>query len=148
MSTLALPSGTRDLSATVFIEGMEQALLSRDRFRHYDHVRLAWLYLERAPLDEAIDRIRATIRRFTVHHLGSDARYHDTITCSFMHLVAAARSSAPAGEDFDGFAERNARLFETSVLERHYSRELLGSPRARASWVAPDREPLPEIANA
>jgi hypothetical protein len=145
MTSFILPSGTRDLTDDEFLAAMEAPTLPKDRFRHFDHVRLAWLYLDRTQFPEAVCTMSATIRRFGEHHLGSDARYHDTITRAFMCLVAAARLGAPPDEDFERFADRNAHLFEPNVLERHYSRALLATPRARETWVDPDRLPLPEL---
>jgi len=130
-----------DLDDAELLTAVEELTLGNDRFRHYDHVRLAWILLRAADLEAAADRMARALRRFAEHH-GSGSRYHDTITRAFMHLVAAHRAAAPAA-DFPTFARLNAELFDPRLLGAYYSEALLKSPGARASWVPPDRRPLP-----
>ena len=49
----AQPSTVPDLSDAAFLAAFEACTLAAGAFRHYDHIRLAWLYLGAAPLEEA-----------------------------------------------------------------------------------------------
>ena len=45
-----------------FLERFEAAAIPKEEWRHRDHIRMAFLYLRDAPLDEAIASIRKGIR--------------------------------------------------------------------------------------
>jgi len=141
VSVPAYTTGAADLDDAELLAAVEDLTLGNHRFRHYDHVRLAWILLRGADLEAATDRMARGLRRFAEHH-GNASRYHDTITRAFMRLVAAHRAAAPA-PDFPTFARFNAELFDPRILGAYYSEALLKSPNARASWVPPDRRPLP-----
>jgi hypothetical protein len=138
----AFTTGTADLDDAELVAAVEGLTLGSDRFRHYDHVRLAWILLRGADLEAATDRMARALRRFAVHHGGDASRYHDTVTRAFMHLVAAHDAAWPAA-DFPTFARSNTELFDPRVLGAYYSPALLESGLARTSWVPPDRRPLP-----
>jgi hypothetical protein len=46
-------------------------------------------------------------------------------------------------DDFDALLEGVPHLLDKGLPFRHWSREALFSPPARAGWVAPDLRPLP-----
>ena len=112
VGALQHPSGTRHLSDAEFIAAFESCLLAADAFRHYDHIRLAWILLRVFPLDEATDRLADSIRRFALHHTGTTAKYDDALTRSWMHLVAHVRATSAEAEDFAAFADANPMLFD------------------------------------
>jgi hypothetical protein len=122
---------------------LEGCTLPRSDFNHAAHVRLAWIYLQRLPFDEAVARTCATIRRYATH-LGAQAKFHCTVTAALMALLRAggATDTALAWEDF---LQRNAALLADAraALARHYSSALLESDAARGRFVAPDLAPLP-----
>ena len=136
-------SGTSDLTDAEFVAALEAPTLPNDRFRHYDHVRLAWIYLRDAALPEAADRMAASIRRFALHHHGDLTKYHETITRAFMHLVAVHVAATPQIADFPRFAIANTRLLDKRILLDYYSEERLMSDHARSTWLDPDVRPLP-----
>ncbi len=112
-------------------------------FHHYDHVRLAWIFLRTAELESATERMVATLQRFGLHHRGDLSRYHDTLTRAFMHLVAAHIRMTPDIDNFDEFADHHPSLLDKQALLHYYSDELLNGPRARVEWVEPDLRALP-----
>jgi hypothetical protein len=69
-------------------------------------------------------------------------KYHRTITEGWAALVAHHLAEAPE-LTFDEFCARFPGLLDPTLLGRHYSRELLADPAARARTVAPDLRPLP-----
>jgi len=123
-----------------FIEAFESASLPPGGFRHRDHVRLAWLYLRRYPLIEVLTLLDQGLKRFA-KSVGQEGLYHETITWAFVFLIKERMESRPENEDWEAFAARNPDLLEggSELLERYYTRELLGSDQARASFVLPDR---------
>lgn len=134
--------GTAHLSDEALVEEFESCRLPTAEFHHADHIRLAWIYLGQVPEAEATLRIEQSIRRYAAHN-NIPHLYHQTITVAWMKLVAAARTATLNGGAFSSFADHHPDLFDVKRLSRHYSKELLDSPRARAEWVEPDLYRLP-----
>ena len=148
-----------------FLAAFERCRLARKDWTHEAHVRMAWLYLTRAPADgDVFDRVRTGIKRLNgafvrrqqlrcmrgpVGPKEKDARgldgYHETITVAFVTVIA---SRVVPGEDYPAFRDRNPDLFDRTfpALLKHYSPERLYSAPARMEFVEPDLEPLPEEA--
>ena len=127
---------------------MDGLTLSKDDFRHYDHLRLAWIFLRASAghggshIDVATDRMTRAIRRFAVHH-GAIGKYHDTMTRAYMRFVAAHARMTPQLDDFAEFAVAHPELFDRALPLAYYSEARLMSSDARAGWVEPDLRPLP-----
>lgn len=110
---------------------------------HRAHLRVAWMFVGRYPLDEAHLLFRvALIRLNTVHEVPESAQrgYHETLTRVWLHLVSALRSDDATSE---AFLERCLAELHRDAPLRYYTRELLYSVHARSVFVPPDREPLP-----
>lgn len=116
------------------LEGFESCTL--DALPHADHVRLAWLYLRQGSLPEALARVSDGLRRFAASK-GAPGRYHETITVGFVLLIQERLDASVVS--WPAFAAANPDLLDTRVLERYWSRELLGSERARRTFMMPDR---------
>ncbi len=71
------------------------------------------------------------------------ARYHDTITRFWVRLVAHAITSRPELQDFDAFLAAYPILLDPTLPFRHWRREAMFTPEARAEWREPDLLPLP-----
>ena len=134
----ALAEAFRDDDA--FVAAFRDGSLPAESFPHREHVRMAWLYLERHPTSAALQHFSDDLRRFAAAK-GNAALYHETITWAYLLLIAERRVGAPAGETYAAFAERNRDLFgwKPSVLERYYRSDTLLSERARGVFVLPDR---------
>lgn len=120
-----------------FIRSFEDCTLPNSAFHHRDHVRLAWLYLERYPVLEALARFTEGLKRFAAAN-GHPGLYHETITWAYLFLIRE-RKAEPGGETWEEFAARNPDLlgWNPSVLDRYYARETLQSERARRVFVMP-----------
>jgi len=125
------------------------AAIPRAEWTHQAHLVIGAWHVHRFGADGALSRLRAGIRRLNeangVANTATDG-YHETITAAYVRLLA--RGLADLGSDAP-LAARIAALLASplagkAALSRHYSRDLLLSPRARGEWVPPDREPLPE----
>ena len=126
------------------LEILDEIIRARGTFGHREHLELAWSYLRRYPIGEAIDVMRAAIRH-VAHGHGAPEKYHETITRSWLHFVAVHQERWGA-ESFEAFLERNPDLLNRKLVEHFYSRELIWSDSARATWTAPDLRPLPALA--
>ena len=129
-----------------FLLAFEAQDLSKDDWTHRAHVRVAYLLLRRWGTCAAMSRMRRGILLLNRAHgvlNGPRSGYHETITVTWVALVRHfIAETGPVGS-FDEFIRRNPWLLSTDALTRHYSRELLGSPEARAEYVEPDRASLP-----
>jgi len=123
-----------------FIERFESITLPKESFHHKDHVRLAWLYLHRYPVLEAISRFCEGLKRFASAH-GKTNLYHETITWSYILLVNERIVRAEGDQNWEEFVSSNGDLFdwENSILKKYYSEETLSSDIARRVFVFPDK---------
>ena len=123
----------------VSIEALENGTIDAEAFNHESHVYAAWLYLDCWPLNEAIVKFCAALRRLTIK-LGAEAKYHETITWFFMILISERRAQAEQTSWF-AFRRDNSDLVCNAgkTLDRYYSKELLGSEQARQQFLLPDK---------
>ena len=125
-----------------FADAFERCELSNESFHHCDHIRLAWIYLQRYGADAAEVRIAATIRKFAAH-FGKTDKYHEAVTVAWMRLLADAARSVPSSASFSEAIAAFPKLLDKNYLREFYSDALLDSQIARDAFVAPDRKPLP-----
>ncbi|HYO79253.1 MAG TPA: hypothetical protein VE010_22505 [Thermoanaerobaculia bacterium] len=121
-----------------FVAQFEACTLPPRAFDHRNHVRLAWLYLNEAPLLEALTRFRDSLQRYAAS-LGAAAKYHETITFAFLFLIHE-RMQRNTCTTFDEFAAANPDLFEP-ILQHYYRPETLASELAKRVFVMPDAVP-------
>jgi hypothetical protein len=127
-----------------FLTAFEECRIPPELWTHEAHIRMAWLYLRRRPLDEVIPIVRRGITRYAESR-GKTGAYHETITVGYLVLIDGRIGRGGAGGTFAEFRERHPDLLDRglSALLEHYSREVLDSTEARATFVEPDRAPLP-----
>jgi hypothetical protein len=113
---------------------------------HRLHVRLAFLFLQTHPFEEALRRFRAGLRAYNVaHHVpdGLTTGYHETLTVAWLRLIASRMPGMSGAFDSDAFCEANPDLLDKSTLRRFYSRERIVSWKAKYYFVRPDLDELP-----
>jgi hypothetical protein len=76
---------------------------------------------------------------------GPDSGYHETLTHFWSHRIAAAVREAGTESRIDA-ASYAVRLFgeDRDLPFLFYSFDVVRNRRARAEWVPPDLDPLPE----
>jgi hypothetical protein len=125
---------------SVSVEALENGTIDVDAFDHEAHIYVAWLYLQRYPVVEASTRFIAALKRLT-QQLGIPGKYHETISWFFMLLIDERRDEKNSNDWFL-FRHDHADLFaggKDNILNRYYSSDLLGSDRARQSFMLPDK---------
>ena len=121
------------------IAAFEDGRVTKEIFRHPDHIRLALLYLRRSPdLADAASAFRAAFRRFTVAQ-GVPHLYNETITWAYLILIAQRMRERPAADSF-AFLRENPELatHRTGLLARYYDlEEVTRSPQAKELFLLP-----------
>lgn len=125
------------LTDDAFVASFENLTLPDDAFRHADHVRLAWIYLSRMPLLDAIRVYRDGLRRFAAAN-GAPERYHETVTWAFIILIHERMFRGPT-PSWPEFAAANADLlrWRDGALFARYGPGILESDVAREIFVLP-----------
>lgn len=124
-----------------FLRAFDAGRLPEEGFGHREHLRLAWILIERFGLEAAAPEIERRLRHLAEAH-GMPERYSRTLTLFWARLVAHVAARTPAGS-FAEFLAAEGWLMEPGLARRHYSPELLSSGVARARWVEPDLIAMP-----
>lgn len=109
-------------------------------FPHRDHVRVAWILLEREDYDGAVAAMTGGILRMAIA-AGLLSKYHETRTIAWMKLIDAARTEP--FETSTDFVDHRPALLRSDRLGDYYSAGRLASVEARTAFVEPDLAPLP-----
>ena len=127
------------------VESFENATVSRDDWKHAEHLVVALYYVSRYDLETATEKMRNGIFKLLTEGFGvdlsKDMPYHETLTIFWMRTVAnfnAATNGAAFSDKIRDVVER----FDKDYPLRFYSREYLFSDAARAAFVEPDLEPI------
>ena len=128
----------------LFQQSFEEFKVAPSDFDHAAHVRLAYIYLCRFPVEVATQRMRGSLLAF-LDHLGvGSAKYHETVTTAWIMAVRHFMQSSPRSTSSTDFIGANPRLLDSKIMLEHYSAEVLFSRAARASFVQPDKAAIPE----
>lgn len=111
----------------------------RGFFQHTGHVHLAWLYLRKHPLLEALERITETLKMFAMAN-GAPQLYNETLTWAYMILINERMVKLGPAHEWNEFADANPDLFDwhNSIVKRFYRPETLESELAKSIFVMPD----------
>lgn len=128
------------MSDDEFLNGVLACTLPTAQFNHLGHVRLAWIHMQRFPLDEAVARTCGAIKAYAAY-LGATTKFHWTVTEALMHLLHRG-GAADRRLEWAAFIARNHDLLAhaRAHLARHYSERVLET--GRDFFVAPDRLPF------
>ena len=127
-----------------FVRAFEACQLASEAFDHAAHVRLAYIYLCENPVEMAAGRMKAALLTFLAY-LGVDqGKYHETMTRAWIMAVSHFMNESVPCESATDFMTKNPRLLDSKIMLKHYSAEVLFSPRARQAFVQPDVRPIPK----
>jgi hypothetical protein len=127
------------LSDDELLARFEDGSVPDGTFHHEQHVRVAWMFVRRYGMPDALGRFSQALKCFA-EAKGAVGLYHETITWAYLLLVAERLARGP-GDCWDGFAAANPDLltWKPSLLDRYYTRETLQSDLAKRIFVMPDR---------
>ena len=122
------------------IEQFELGTLPNGSFHHREHVRVAFLYLSKYPVLEALLVFSKALQKFAATH-GKPQLYHETITWAYIFLIRERMARAGKKQDWEEFARNNIDLltWKDGLLSQYYLEETLRSDLARAAFILPDK---------
>ncbi len=132
-------SDTLPLTDQELFDQFADHTLPKDAFHHTQHVRVAWLFVRRYGIQQALQEFPLALKRFATAK-GAPTLYHETITWAYLLLINERQQRAPAA-DWSTFASANADLlsWKPSILDTFYTRATLASDLAKRTFVMPDR---------
>ena len=122
------------------VEQFESCALSVSDFNHRNHVRLAWLYLQKFTTLEALTRFSENLKKFAAS-LGKANLYHETITFAFFFLInERIKKNENSSQTWEEFAAANPDILmrQNGILLKYYKAETLASDLARKVFVLSD----------
>ncbi len=128
-----------------FRTAFETFAIAPEEFSHEAHVRLAYVYLAEFDFDVAVERMRESLLKFIEHNSIPRSKFHETLTRAWIFAVRHfmnKSSSSSAGD----FITSNPELLDSKIMLTHYSATVLYSTDARAAYVEPDLDPIPQPA--
>jgi hypothetical protein len=125
------------------VRGFETATISRDKWKHAEHLTVALHYLCLHDIEQATAKMRDGIFKllgaFGVD-LSKEMPYHETLTIFWMQTVADFDASKNGSSLLDKANELVSKYDKDYPL-KFYSREFLFSDDARAGFLKPDIAP-------
>jgi hypothetical protein len=138
---MELNLGTASMSDDRVLLAFEACQLDPAKFHHADHIRLAWLCIQRYGARQAEAALLDGIRQFA-RHAGVPEKFHYTITIAWARLVAAACCKSDSRDSFYEWIKTHPELLDKRLTNEHYSAGRLESSQARCGWLDPDLKPL------
>jgi hypothetical protein len=139
------------LSDEEFLQQFESTAWSVQEWHHRQHVKVAYLYLRRFPLEAASTRIRERIKAFNAAKQLAESwssGYHETMTQAWLRLVYFTLCEYGPADDAERFYEQHPELWGKQVLRFYYTRERFMSAEGKAEFLEPDITPLPQSKKA
>src|SRR5215470_2953789 len=126
-----------------FRSAFEACTVTPSQFNHEAHVRLAYVYLVEGDVESAVQRMRDSLLNFLEHHGIPRAKFHETMTRAWV-LAVRHFMNRSTSTSFAAFIAKNPELLDSKIMLTHYSASVLFSPDARATFVEPDLDPIPQ----
>jgi hypothetical protein len=101
------------------------------------------VYLVENDLASAQRKMRGALLSFLAAHGIPPEKFHETLTRAWVLAVRHFMSRSPS-LCFSDFAAKSQPLLDSKVMLTHYSASVLFSPSARATYIEPDLEAIPQ----
>jgi len=128
-----------DAEILTLVDRLERCLLGKEEFHHRDHLAVAVVYLYSADIEAAMDRMRASLKRFAAHH-DVTGLYHETLTRFWLQQVEKSLDRSECLKQ--SVSKVRESLNDKNLAFEYYSRERIDSKEARETWVKPDLKEL------
>jgi hypothetical protein len=128
------------MNESEWMQTFESCTLPIDTFHHAEHVKMAFLYVQKYPPLEAMSRFSAALTRFSAAN-GKPALYNETITWAFILLVRERLARGEFLKTWEEFSAANPDLltWKDNVLKKFYRAETLTSDLAKKVFLFPDK---------
>lgn len=127
-----------------FRHSFEQCTIAPAVFDHRAHVRLAYMYLVDHDAEASLRLLRNALLNFLAHNQAPASKYHETMTRAWIMAVRHFMESPQSYASADDFIAHHPILLDSKIMLTHYSAEALFSEEARARFVQPDIEAIPQ----
>jgi hypothetical protein len=130
------------------IARFEEGTLAKEEWTHRAHLTVGLWYASRLPYEDALVAVREGILRLNAVHgvpTTPTRGYHETITRFYVRVLCdyvASEEELPMRSWPERVTRLLARYGDRELPLRHYTKDLLMSPKARFGWVEPDLLPL------
>ena len=123
------------------VRAFEGATVSRDNWKHAEHIVVALYYLTSEDYDAATTKMRDGIfnlltKGFNVD-LSKEMPYHETLTVFWMQTINEFLGERQGRSLAENAAEAIS-IYDKDYPLRFYTREILFSDEARSEYVEPD----------
>ena len=123
------------------VELFETATISREAWKHAEHLTVALYYITHHDIETATEKMRSGIFKLLREgfkiDLEKEMPYHETLTVFWMRTVSEFNASKN-GNSLVNKANELAATYDKDYPLKFYSREYLFSDEARARYVAGD----------
>ena len=130
------------------VRGFENGTIARDRWRHNEHLTVAFYYAFHHDFETALAKMRDGIfnllRAFEID-LSKEMPYHETLTVFWMRTILDLIESQKGKSLVEAANEVLEICADKDLPLKFYSREVLFSPEARLEFVAADLKPFDKI---
>lgn len=131
-----------ELTDSDLLSAFESASLPFNKWRHHEHIRVAYLHLVQDEFAVAFPKFKARLLSLNLAHGVPDLPdrgYHETLTIVWLRLVEAVLLKEGPCRDSIEFCDRHPQLLFKFAPRFFYSREVITSSLAKAEFVPPDR---------
>jgi hypothetical protein len=148
LHTLTASPFATDDDVRTLLAAFHDGTLPRSAWNHRAHMTAALSFGRAFPPAAALDGMRTAILRFNAAAgivSTPDYGYHETLTVLYMHFVTLHVMREPHAASLTDDANRFMDTWGARDLPlQYYSNDRLFSRDARARWMAPDRQLLPD----
>ncbi len=124
------------------VRGFESCSTGKSEFTHISHLAVTVWYLKGMNLEQATEKMRASLFRF-IDHYGIEGKYHETLTVFWMKVVRRQLDELDPALSLMETTNAVVEAFgDARLVFEYYREDLLWSAEARAKWVQPDLKPL------
>ena len=123
------------------VRSFEECTVSREEWKHAEHLIVALYLVKKYGLNEAVARMRSGLLALLRTHgvdLEKEMPYHETLTVFWMRTVYAYALTRN-GASLADMADELVAAFDKDYPLRFYTRDRLFSDEARAGYIEPDQ---------
>lgn len=123
-----------------FFEQFENGTLDAKLFTHSAHIQMAWIYLKKYQLPEALRNFSNALKNFAKVNK-AQGLYNETITFAFLIIINERMKRTQTDQNWEDFKKNNSELFDwkNNILKNYYNEATLKSIFAKKTFVFPDK---------